>query len=325
MTAKSRRAARASLMIGATFFLTSAIGQVALVPPTIAPYQSYAEILAAAPPSAWRTPDPHNVIYLEIAGGRVVIELAPHVAPNHVANIRTLIREHYFDGLAIVRSQDNYVVQWGEPVDMVPPKAMKTAKKNLPPEFERSLSPAEFAAFAFDRLPDVDGYAPQTGFASGFPAGRDPKRQAVWLAHCYGTIGVGRGGESTSGSGASLYAVTGHAPRHLDRNITVVGRVLQGMPLLSVMPRGTKALGFYEKASEYAPIKSIRVAADVPVGERTNLEVIRTDTPSFARAVEALRNRGGDWFKVPAGHVELCNVPIAVRASAPVADKSATK
>jgi len=88
---------------------------------------------------------------------------------------------------------------------------------------------------------------------------------------------------------------------------------LQGMPLLSVMPRGTKALGFYEKASEYAPIKSIRIAADVPLMERTELEVIRTDTPTFTRAVDALRNRGGDWFKVPAGHVELCNVPLAVR------------
>ena len=325
MTAKFPHSAGASLMIGATFFLTSAFGQATPAPPKVAPYQSYSEILAAAPLSAWRVPDPQNVIYLEIATGRVVIELAPHVAPSHVANIRTLIRENYFDGLAIVRSQDNYVVQWGEPVDTVPPKALKTAKKNLPPEFERLLSPAEFASFAFDRLPDVDGYAPQVGVASGFPAGRDPNRQAVWLAHCYGTIGVGRGGEATSGSGASLYAVTGHAPRHLDRNITVVGRVLQGMPLLSVMPRGTKALGFYEKASEYAPIKSIRIAADVPVGDRTNLDVIRTDTPTFARAVEALRNRGGDWFKVPAGHVELCNVPIAVRASAPVADKSATK
>lgn len=313
MTAKFSRAARASVTVGTTFFLTYAFGQAVPAPPNAAPYQSYAEILAAAPASAWRTPDPQNVIYLEIPAGRVVIELAPHLAPNHVANIRTLVRENYFDGLAIVRSQDNYVVQWGEPVDTVPPKAMKTAKKNLPPEFERLLSPAEFGAFAFDRLPDVDGYAPQAGFASGFAAGRDPKRQAVWLAHCYGTIGVGRGGEATSGSGASLYAVTGHAPRHLDRNITVVGRVLQGMPLLSVMPRGTRALGFYEKASEFAPIKSIRIAADVPLMERTELEVIRTDTPTFTRAVDALRNRGGDWFKVPAGHVELCNVPLAVR------------
>ncbi len=306
----------ASLM-AMLFFVTAAVSQppAPSQQPAAKPFKSAADLIAAAPPEAWRTPDPNNVVYLELASGRVVIELAPQVAPRHVANIRTLIRENYFDGLAIVRSQDNYVVQWGEPVDTNPPKAMKSAQKNLAPEFERLLSRPEFRAFAFDRLRDVDGYAPEVGFASGFPAGRDPKRNAVWLAHCYGTVGVGRGNEATSGSGASLYAVTGHAPRHLDRNITVVGRVLQGMPLLSVLARGTRALGFYEKASEYTPIKSIRIAADLPVGERTNIEVLRTDTPTFTSAVEALRNRGGDWFKVPAGHVELCNVPIAVRAA----------
>ncbi len=278
-----------------------------------APYKSYSEIIATAAAADWRTPDPENVIYLDLAGGRVVLELAPHVAPNHVANIRTLIREGYFDGLSIIRSHDNYVVQWGD-ADEKDPRVMKNGKAKLPPEFTRTLSKKEFSTFAFDRLPDVDGYAPQVGFASGFYAGRDPKTSQVWLAHCYGALGVGRGNALDSGSGASLYVVTGHAPRHLDKNITLVGRVLQGMPLLSSLPRGTKALGFYEKPSEFVPIKSIRLAADVTAADRTNLEVIRTDTPLFTTAVAALRNRGGDWFKVPAGHVELCNVPIAVRA-----------
>ena len=72
-------------------------------------------------------------------------------------------------------------------------------------------------------------------------------------------------------------------------------------------------MGFYDKPGEFVPIKSIKVAADVSATERINLEVIRTDTALFKSAVEALRNRGGDWYKVPAGHVELCNVPIAVR------------
>jgi peptidylprolyl isomerase len=301
----------ATATVFSSLVLTTTNAATAAQPPA-KKYQSYTEILAAAAPSDWRTPDPENIVYMELASGRVVFELAPIVAPNHVANIRTLIRENYFDGLPIMRAQDNYVVQWGNP-DGQPPRPKKTAKSNLQPEFLRKLSSKEFSTFPFDRLPDRDGYAPQVGFASGFHAGRDPKTSTVWLAHCYGALGVGRDNALDSAAGEELYVVTGHAPRHLDKNITLVGRVLQGMPLLSSLPRGTGPLGFYEKPSEYTPIKSIRLAADVPPAERINLEVIRTDTPTFKRAVEALRNRGGDWYKVPAGHVELCNVPIAVR------------
>src|SRR5215467_8823613 len=70
------------------------------------------EVLAASKPSDWRPLDPQSTLYLELAGGRVVIELAPRFAPRHVENIRTLVRERYFDGLPIVRVQDNFVVQW---------------------------------------------------------------------------------------------------------------------------------------------------------------------------------------------------------------------
>lgn len=272
---------------------------------------SMSEILKTSQPTDWRPLDLSNTLYLELASGRVIIELAPQLAPNHAANIAALVKEGYFDGLAIIRSQDNYVVQWGDPTDK---KAVKTAKRKLDGEFTVK-QPKDFA---FTRLPDIDGYAPEAGFSNGFHVGRDPKAGTAWLAHCYAAVGVGRGNETNSGDGTSLYVVTGHAPRHLDRNITLVGRVVQGMPLLSSLPRGTGALGFYEKPEQHVPIKSIRIAADVPANERTALEVIRTDTPTFTAVLEALRNRGGDWFKVPAGHVELCNVPISVRPAAPV-------
>ncbi len=276
---------------------------------------SYAELLATSTPADWRPLDLESTLYMDLPTGRVVIELNPAYVPAHADNIRTLVREGYFDGLAILRSQDNYVVQWGDPEanNTEPSKArvMKQGKKTLIPEYTRVLD----NKLNFTRLPDIDGYAPQVGFSNGFPVGRNPKTNQTWLAHCYGMVGAGRDNDDNSGSGAELYVVTGHAPRHLDRNIAVLGRVVQGMPLLSVLPRGTGPLGFYEKAEQRLPIKSIRVAADVPAAERTNLEVIRTDTRLFTTIVEALRNRGGTWYKVPAGHIELCNVPIAVRAT----------
>jgi peptidylprolyl isomerase len=275
---------------------------------------SYSEILATSKPSDWRALDPENTLYMDLPGGRVVIELSPEHVPLHAANIKALAREGYFNGLSIMRSQDNYVVQWGDP-DEKNPRPIKTAKSKLAPEYTRKFAAGE-AMPAFTRLPDVDGYAPQVGFSNGFPVGRNPQTREAWLTHCYGMVGAGRDNDDDSGSGAELYAVTGHAPRHLDRNIAVVGRVVQGMTLFSTLPRGPAPMGFYDKPEQRVPISAILIAADVPVADRTNLEVIRTDTPLFASLLEALRNRPGPWFKVPAGHVELCNIPIAVRPAA---------
>jgi len=297
---------------------TAAEGAGAAKPPTMS------DVLAASKPQDWHALDPQNTLYLELATGRVVIELAPLFAPKHAANIKALVREKYFDGLAFLRSQDNYVVQWGDPhadaraEDKDHPRSVGNAQRTLKAEFTIPLS----KDLPFTRLPDVDGYAPEVGFSGDFWAARDPKKNDAWLAHCYGALGVGRDLDADSGGGTELYVVIGNAPRHLDRNITLAGRVVQGMDLLSVLPRGTGPLGFYEKPEQRVPIKSIRIAADLPAAERTNLEVLRTDTPTFAALVESRRNRHDDWFKVPAGYVELCNVPIPVRAvPAPVGGK----
>ncbi|MBA4094807.1 MAG: peptidylprolyl isomerase, partial [Candidatus Accumulibacter sp.] len=165
----------------------------------------------------------------------------------------------------------------------------------------------------FTLLKERDVYAPQVGHVNGFPAARDPKAGQAWLPHCYAMVGVARDEASNTGNGSQLYAVIGHAPRHLDRNITVVGRVVSGMPLLAVMPRGTGAAGFYDKAEQRTPIASVRLAADVPPHERSRLEVMRTDSAAFQAVIEAQRNRGGPWTKVAAGAIDLCNVPIPVR------------
>jgi peptidylprolyl isomerase len=273
-----------------------------------APYQGIAEIIQASSPADWRVPDPENLLYLDLPAGRVIIEMAPAFAPHHVANVRALAREQYFDGLFVYRVQDNYVVQWGDP-DEKNPRPIKSAKSRLPAEFSRPS-----AGLAFDVLPEKDVYAPEVGFSGGFPAARDGANGNAWLAHCYGMVGAGRDDDAGSGGGTELYAVIGHAPRHLDRNVTLFGRVLQGIELLSSLPRGPAPMGFYENAALRLPIRSMRVAADVEPAQRSNLDVMRTGTPTFDRIVESRRNRRDDWTKVPAGHIELCNVPLPVRA-----------
>ena len=266
------------------------------------------QVMESAVPSDWRRPDPAQTLYMDLAGGRVIIELAPRFAPAHVANIKQLVAEKFFDGLAVVRVQDNFVAQWGD------------ADKTRPTESAlRKLPDENAAAFGknppFIKLPDADGYAPETGWLDGFPVGveRKPSGQ-VWITHCYGVLGVGRDEWPDNGSGAELYVVIGQAPRQLDRNIVALGRVLRGMELLSSLPRGTgDGLGMYEKPEQRAPIKSIRLAADVPVAERSAIEVLRTDTPLFTRYVESRRNRRDSWYIMPAGHTDVCSINIPVR------------
>jgi peptidylprolyl isomerase len=290
----------AAALISVTLPLAAAAPTAAAVKPRTA-----ADILAASTPADWRTPDPQNTLYLELPAGRVVIELMPQFAPNHVANVETLARAKYFDGLDIVRAQDNYVVQWADPDNKKP---LGQAHKSLAAEFERPLR-----GVSFTRLPDPDTYAPQVGFLDGFPVAADPELGRAWLVHCYGMVGAGRDNDVDSGSGSELYVVIGQAPRHLDRNVTLLGRVLSGMEVLSVMPRGSGPLGFYEHPEQRVPIRSLRIAADVPAAQRTELEVLRTDTATFQAYLEARRSRHEEWFKVPAGHVDVCNVSIPVR------------
>lgn len=263
-----------------------------------------ADLLSGSRAEDWRLPDPDNTLYLELPGGRVVIELASRVTPLHVANIKALARARYFDGLAVVRVQDNYVVQWDDP----------DHRRSVPPGVRAAV---EFTADAsanqrFEPLPDRDAYAPEVGFLDGFPAARDRRSHTVWLAHCYGMVGVGRDDPPES-DGTEMYAVIGHAPRQLDRNVSLVGRVLKGMELLSSLPRGSGEMGFYVAPERSVPIVAMRVASDLPEAERTPIEVLRTESATFRAILEQRRNRREAWFKFNPEHIDLCNVPLPVR------------
>ncbi len=292
-------------LLAALLLCSAAHGATTPAPATVKKPVTVAEVLNASTSADWRALDPQNTLYMELPGGRVVIELAPQFAPRHVANVLALARGNYFDGIPIVRAQDNYVVQWGDPEGKKPVGA---AQRTVAAEFERPLR-----GLTITKLADPDSYASVVGFLDGFPVAADPALGRAWPVHCYGMVGAGRDNDVDSGGGTELYVVIGQAPRHLDRNVTLLGRVVQGMDLLSVTPRGTGDMGFYQHSEQRIPIKSIRVAADVPAAQRTNLEVLRTDTPTFLAYVAARANRVEEWFKVPAGHVDVCNVPVPVR------------
>ena len=275
--------------------------------------KSMQEIIDAAPATDWRTLDPANTLYMQLATGRVVIELAPDFAPEHVANIKALAKEGYWNDLAIIRSQDNYVVQWGDPNsdDAAKKKSLGTAKPKLPVEFERKAKGVPFV-----RLPDRDGWAPEVGFSNGFPTARDPKANKAWLTHCYGMVGAGRSYAVDSSNGSELYVVIGQAPRGLDLNITVVGRVLKGMELLSALPRGSAAMGFYDKPEQRTGIQRIRLLAEVPAAERPALQVLRTESATWTQLLDARRYRGG-WFVHSPRYIDICSASVPTRPQPP--------
>ena len=264
-----------------------------------------ADVLAAAPAADWRPIAQDRLLYLETARGQVLIEMAPDFAPSHVSNIKRLIAARFFDHVAIVRAQDNFVVQWGVP-EKDPKPALGQARAKLPGEFTRSAK-----GLAFTALPDRDAYAPQTGFVAGFPAARDLKSGRAWLIHCYGAVAVARDNAPDTGNGGELYAVIGQA-RRLDRNLTVVGRVVRGMEILAVTPRGDAALGFYGKPADNAPVR-MRLGSDLPAAEQVSLQALRTDSATFARVAEGRRNRRDAFYATPQGGVDVCDVPLPVR------------
>ena len=276
---------------------------------------SVTEILSESKPQEWRRPDPENLLVMRLSSGPVVMELDPAYAPLHMSNIRTLVRERYFDGVAIVRVQDDFVVQWDDPAavaggDPHKLRSLGTAKATLPPEFTRRIA----RSLPWVRLPDGDVYAPEVGFTDDFPAARDPAAHETWLVHCYGTLAIGRNNPQDSGNGSELYVVIGQSPRRLDRNLTVVGRVVAGMAELATLPRGQGPMGFYAHPKDQIPILDIRVAADLPPAQRPNIENLRTDSPTFHRILAAARDRHDAFYVRPPGKVDICAELVPVRS-----------
>jgi cyclophilin family peptidyl-prolyl cis-trans isomerase len=281
------------------------------------------EIVAAAPAAEWVVIAPDDLLVMDLAPDakgrprRVVIQLMPPpFSQGWIGNIRKLAAARWWDGLAITRVQDNYVVQWGDP------EAEDEAKARTLPSNLQVMSEQDYeASLADDRIPNggvrrdfmVSGaVGAYDDWFLGWPVGID--QETVHPVHCYGMVGVGRNYSPDTGSGAELYAVIGHAPRHLDRNIAVVGRVIEGIEHLSTLPRGTEALGFYKTAEERTPIVSIRLGSEV-AGLPT-YQYLSTEGSTFARYADARANRRDPFFIVPAGGADVCNIPVPVRRAA---------
>lgn len=300
---------RLSIVTAALLFGAPGLAQDSAAPRTPA------EVVAAAPADAWRAIPPDDLLVIDFAdGGRTVIQLAPTFAPVHVANIRALARSGYWaSGAAIYRVQDNYVTQWG--VNEAEPPLPASVVKLPPAEYVRDLAVLPPAPGAAPITAAFDGYAGAGGYLENWPVAMH-RDGTVSIPHCYGHVGVARDLAPDTGMGGELYAVIGHAPRQLDRNIAIVGRVVDGMDHLSARPRGQGGLGIYEDRGSDIPIASVRLAADLPEADRPSYEVMDQGSPAFDRYLYLRANRSDAFYQVPAGGVDICNAPVPVRKKA---------
>ena len=278
------------------------------------------EIVAAAPKGDWTRIAPADLLVMELAPDakgkprRVVIQLIPPpFSQGWTGNIRKLAAAHWWDGLSINRVQDNYVVQWGDANadDKVKAKALPAGLATMAESEYVSSDPLPHDDIPIVVDAIVDVYASGVGFYHGWPIGGNGP--ATWPVHCYGMVGVGRNLSPNTGSGAELYVVIGHAPRHLDRNIALVGRVIEGVEFLSSLPRGHGALGFYdlEQGDERVPIVSIHPGVEVK--DLPAYEYLSTESASFAKYADARANRRDPFFIRPAGGADICNILVPVR------------
>lgn len=291
------------------------------------------EIVAAAKPDEWVSIAPADVLVMDLAPDskgkprRVVIQLIPApFSQGWVSNIRKLAAAHWWDGTSINRVQDNYVVQWGDATEKKAlPEGLAVvsegdyqtrlqlgeATKRITKGVEQSVSSAETLKDIQGKTKIFDAYLHETAIWKGWPIAT---AEHAWPTHCYGMVGVGRNLSPDTGTGAELYTVIGHAPRHLDRNIALVGRVIEGIEHMSSLPRGTGALGFYEKDEERVPILSARLGNDAK--DAPAFEYLSTESTSFAAYADARANRRDPFFIKPAGGADICNIPVPIRRKA---------
>ncbi|HXC55842.1 MAG TPA: peptidylprolyl isomerase [Rhizomicrobium sp.] len=272
---------------------------------------------APPPPEAWRTVDPQNLVLIDTKYGQVAVEIAPEFAPNHAARLRALIRAHFYDGLSFYRVIDGFVAQGGIGEGTASTKDHPLEAKGLtrwPPlkaEFDRASAPAP----AFTPLGNADPMAPEVGFEDGFPVARDPAAGREWLIHCPGTFAFARDNDPDTAA-TEFYIVIGQSPRRLDRDLTAFGRVLSGMQYLQKLERGDPDVdsGVIADASKRDPIIRMHLASDEPVTERETFQVLRTESKSFADALEARRHPTSPfYFRKPPPVLDICGVPVQVR------------
>jgi len=254
----------------------------------------------------WRQVDPDNLVFIELFEGEIAIELNPLFAPETVKQFRKLVKEQFYNGLSFYRVIDGFVAQGGDGSDL--------GKLSLVPlidaEFEREMSDD----IEFTRVQKNDLFAPETGFVDGFAAARDVSENRIWLTHCPGVVAMARN-DGEDSSRTDFYFVIGQAPRYLDRNMNIFGRVIHGMDVVQKIKRGLATdNGIIQNETASSRIRGMQLASEIPEKERLSAFVIDTNSKGFEQTLKNRRNRKQAFFhSKPPEVLDVCQVPMAGR------------
>ncbi len=285
-------------------------------------------ILFASTPSAsvsakdeliWNPLNPDNTVYLQLQEGTVVIELNPAFAPKTVKQFKALLEEQFYRGLSFYRVIDGFVAQGGDESDIGTANDTPALKAefeiNWPLKPEDKEAAKNWQPMSWTLVQKDDMFAPYTGFIDGFAAARDEKKAGkAWLAHCPGTVAMARKTDPDTGS-TDFYIVIGQAPRYLDRNLTIFGRVVWGMDVVQRIKRGpTLKNGVIEDDLDRTLIKRMRLASSLDSDKRLNIYVADTNSRGFKQSLQERRNRKDKFFHhKPPKVLDICQVPVPAR------------
>ncbi len=255
-------------------------------------------LLAAAPAVAqtasadWRTVAPENLLVIDTAKGRILVELEPRMAPRAVERIRTLADQGFYDGLKFHRVITDFMAQTGDP------QGTGQGGSDLPDlaaefEFRRGRDAGFVRAMATPQG--------QTGLVGSVPVTTQPDAQMMVTADfktgaqglfCPGVAGMARGG-SVDSANSQFFLMTG-AKEDLNGRYTPFGRVVAGMDVVRALKAGLEA----QNGTVVDPdvMTRARTAAAMPEGERPAVRVAAG--AALLAEVERVRAERGAAFTV---------------------------
>lgn len=247
---------------------------------------------ATIPDADFRVVDPENALLIETSKGRVIVELSPLAAPNHVERIKKLTREKFYDGLKFHRVVDWFMAQTGDPLGT---GEGQSPYEDLGPEFTFRRT----AEMAFTPVAQPNGA--RVGFMGAFPVQTQPDdlmaltqdgKVAAWGLYCPGVAGMARGAPENSAN--SQFFLMRQTYPSLEKRYTAWGRVVSGLDVVRALKHGPDG----SPIENPDVMTTVRVLADVPAAERPTVRVLDTRSKSFDALVESVRKAKGADFSV---------------------------
>jgi peptidylprolyl isomerase len=238
--------------------------------------------------SDWRTPDPNNVIVVETNKGRIIAELYPQAAPNHVERVRGLVKSGFYDGLTFFRVISDFMAQTGDPQNT---GQGGSDQPNLVAEFTFRRGADLPVAQNFKAGTNETGWVdalPVTSQNSALAVMTADRKVATWGNFCSGVLGMARAGDPDSAN--SQFFFMRQANASLDKTYTAFGRVLQGMDAVRAIKTGEPVPDPQDK------MISVKLLADLPADKRPSVQVMNTGSAAFKALVAKRQAEVGAAF-----------------------------